>query len=134
MFSPVIKITPVVEKTTTKNSSKKTSNTTILNNEGVKITDVHRKENPDLLVLNDPVLPNSSSNFTQPDLAPKINKQQSSNQQLSDETRRPNDSQVRPNNMNASCSQLNRNLIRNHIRFENVCNYDLYPEINNKNQ
>ena len=49
MFSPVIKTTPVVEKTTTKNSSKTTSNTTILNNKGGKITDVHRKENSDLL-------------------------------------------------------------------------------------
>ena len=79
MFSPAIKTTPMVEKTTAKNSSKTTSNTTILNNKGGKITDVHRKENSDLQVLNDPVLPNSSSNFTQPDLAPKINKQQFSN-------------------------------------------------------
>ena len=133
MFSPIVKTTPVVEKTTTKNSSKITSNTRILNNKGTQNTDVHCKENHDLPVLINPVLPNTNLNFNQPDLAPEMKEQQSSNQQLSDEVGRPNDSLIRPNNikshnMNASCSQLNRNLRRNHIRFENVCKYDLYPK------
>ena len=133
MFSPVTKTTHVVKKTTTDSSSKITSNNTLLNNKRRITADDHLKENNDLQILSDPVLPNSSSNFPKPDLAPDFNNKNNSNQQLSDEAGRPNDSQIRSEYMNASCSQLNRNLIRNHIRFENVCKYDLYPD-NNKNQ